>query len=167
MWRLLLLAAAFMAPQFAHAQARFTGQMDIYSFEVPAGWTQLEKRDYADVVYAAPGGESQGSFFAGLKFVEHPLSDAMNDAIGYATVRDRRSITIDGLPCETATFTGDNRSASRMLLCHFHVPFSDGDAQVEFFMGGASRAGMEDAHSSVFYQVANSIKWGGTFESAP
>src|SRR6185369_4464137 len=51
-WVLVLLACAVPA----HAQERFAGPRDIYSFEIPPGWTRAAEDSQADAVFAAPQG---------------------------------------------------------------------------------------------------------------
>jgi hypothetical protein len=167
MWRLLLAVAVIAAPGIAHAQSRFFGQLDIYSFNAPDGWTPYTDRGYADVAYDAPGGQSQGGIFSGLKDVERPLSDEVTSFVGSFALQERRAVTIDGAPCEFASVIKDGYIRNSMLLCHFYVPFSDGDAAIEFFLGSASPVASADWQLGVFWQVANSIEWGADFAPAP
>lgn len=167
MRRLLLIVAMLAAASAAQAQSRFTGQLNIYSFNAPDGWTPYTDRGYADVAYDAPGGMSQGGLFAGLKDAEQPLSDEINAFIGGDSVVDRHAVTIDGAPCEFASVSKSGTIRNSMLLCHFYVPFNDGDAAIEFFLGSASPPASADWQLAVFWQVANSITWGGSFAPAP
>lgn len=167
--RRLTLAAmlAALACGSASAGSLFYGQMDIYSFAVPDGWTPFTDRGYADVAYDAPGGQSQGGIFAGLRNAERSLSDEITAFIGYDALLDRRSVTIDGVACETASVVKDGYVRNAMLLCHFVVPFADGDTNIEFFLGSASPVAQADWQSEVFWQVANSILWGDAFAPSP
>lgn len=167
MWRLLLAVAALAAPGVAHAQSRFYGQLEIYSFNAPDRWTPYTDRGYADVAYDAPGGKSQGGLFAGLKDAEQSLGDELSAFIGYDALQERRAVTIDGMPCEFASVMKENYVRNSMLLCHFVVPFSDGDANIEFFLGSAAPPASADWQLNVFWQVANSIEWGDAFAPAP
>ncbi len=167
MWRLLLLAAALAAPGLAQAQSRFTGQLDIYSFAAPDGWTPYTDRGYADVAYDAPGGQSQGGFFSGIKDAERPLADEITAFIGADALQERRAVTIDGMPCEFASVVHEGFVRNSMWMCHFYVPFSDGPAAVEFFFGSASPVASADRQMEIFWQVVNSIVWGGAYEPAP
>ncbi|MEX0645697.1 MAG: hypothetical protein WD076_10320, partial [Parvularculaceae bacterium] len=126
----LAAAAAFLAAPSgpASAETRFYGQMDLYSLAAPDGWTPYTDRGYADVAYDAPGGKSQGGIFAGLKDAARGLSDEVSAFIGADPVEDRRAVTIDGVPCETATTVKDGYVRNAMVLCHSIVPFADGDA---------------------------------------
>jgi hypothetical protein len=167
MWRIVLLVAALAAPGIAHAQSRFTGQLDIYSFNAPDGWTPYTDRGYADVAYDAPGGKSQGGIFAGLKDAERSLSDEVTSFIGSDALQERRTLTIDGMPCEFASVVKEGYIRNSMLLCHFSVPFSDGPVALEFFLGSAAPVASADWQMVIFWQAANSIAWGAAFEPAP
>jgi hypothetical protein len=156
-----------MAGGQATAESRFYGQMDIYSLTAPDGWTPYTDRGYADVVYDAPGGQSQGGVFAGLKNAERSLGEEITLFIGYDSLQDRRAVTIDGIPCETASVLKDGYIRNTMLMCHFVVPFADGDATIEFFLGSASPAAQADWQAEIFWRVANSIAWGDAFAPAP
>lgn len=167
MWRVLLAVAVLAAPGAAHAQSRFSGQLGIYSFSAPDGWTPYTDRGYADVAYDAPGGQSKGGIFAGLKDAERSLSDEITGFIGVNALQDRRAVTIDGMPCEFASVVKDGYIRNSMLLCHFYVPFSDGDSAVEFFLGSAAPVASAGWQLDVFWQVANSIEWGADFAPSP
>lgn len=173
MWRILLLVAAFAAPGLAHAQGRFTDEMGIYSFTPPDGWTQNAfsyDADIPDVIYDAPGGASQGVLVSDFEPAEASLSEAMTENIGSDALVERRSVTIDGMPCEFASTVDDDEDDSHResgLVCHFYVPFSDGPVAAEFQLALRSSAAGADSQLEIFWQVANSIAWGAAYEPAP
>jgi hypothetical protein len=162
------LVAAFAAPGLAHAQSRFTDQRGIYSFDAPAGWTPYTDRGFADVVYDAPGGASHGIIVSLVAPTERTLADEIT-AFTYAyALQERRPVTINGMPCEFASGLRMERDFRiSTVLCLFYVPFSDGDARIEFSLMSTSPVASADWQLEIFWQVANSIKWGAAYEPAP
>ena len=164
MWRILLLAAALAAPGIAHAQGRFTSPLGVYSFTAPNGWTPHTDLGGAHVLYKAPGG---AVLFSGSAEVTHSLGAEMTAEIGADALVERRAVTIDGMPCEFASAIEDGVMRTSMLLCHFYVPYSDGEARIGFNLVLLSPVARADRQLEIFWQVANSIKWGGAYAPAP
>jgi hypothetical protein len=140
--------------------------MNIYSIEPPAGWT-ARSSDSTDMNFDAPGGMQNGGMFVGLKDASQSVDAEMASFIGSSPVLDNRTVTIDGHSCRTAQVQTSSQLTNTMLMCHIVIPFSDGPANLEFFMGMASRAGDTSWHTPIFWQAANSLSWGGDFAAAP
>lgn len=163
---LLIAAYAVLSGAPAQAQSTFTEQNGLYSLTAPNGWTPYTDRGYADVAYDAPGGKATGGIFSGLKPTERSLSAEMDRFVSTGTVIHRGPITIDGMPCLTASTEEGGYIRKTMILCHFNVRFSDGPMDLEFFLGSASPLALADAQAAVFRTVAASVRWGGRFTPA-
>lgn len=162
----LALALVF-SPSLATAEV-FRGQLDIYTMEPPSGWG-YRKDSNSDMNFDAPGGNTNGGMFVGLKDATLPIDTEIDEFIGYDTVLERRTVYIDGHSCRVARTqkTTSLTIVNTMLLCHIVVPFSEGDVNLSFFYGMVSRAGDSGWHADLFWKAANTIRWGGAFAAAP
>lgn len=155
--------ALFAAPAMAEP---FYGQMNIYSVEPPAGWTARSSSS-SDMNFDAPGGMQNGGLFVGLKDANQSVDAEMASFIGSSTVLDNRTVYVDGHSCRTARVQSSSQVINTMLMCHIVIPFSDGPANLEFFLGMASPTADADWHTPIFWQVAESLRWGADFAAAP
>jgi hypothetical protein len=167
---LILVPALALIALEASAATRFNEELGIYSLDAPEGWKQIAERGYVDVVYDAPGapdGQPVGGIFAGVKPAERPMTEEIAAFVGTNKLVDRRSVTIGGLPCETASVAQGEAAHNTMLFCHFVVPFQDGPRILEFFMGGAAPVAQAESYKQAFWQVASSVRWGAPFPPGP
>ncbi|HEX6860556.1 MAG TPA: hypothetical protein VF138_10215 [Caulobacteraceae bacterium] len=164
--RTAAIALALIATPATALAERFNGQLDIYSLDAPAGWAQ-RKDSNSDMNFDAPGGKSNGGIFVGLQDARRSLDGEMNNFLSGGTVLESSSVTIDGQPCRSGRTQTGGGVVNTMLMCHLVVLFQEGPANLEFFLGMASRPEDVGWHSQVFWNAANSIRWGAAFATAP
>ena len=137
----------------------YTGQADIYTVEIPWGWSEIDGGDNVDAAFAPPAGKAYGSIFVGVMYAKRSLDEEIDYVVGNDPEQGRRRLSIDGMPCVYAASTGSRGERDNHLACQFTAPFSDGARKVTFFMGSASRPQEYADQTDIFWRMANSLRW--------
>ena len=150
----VMLASLVFSPN-TWARNVFYGQLDLYSLEVPLGWTVEDAGDVADANIASPGGKERGSMFVGVHEAKGTLDDEANEVV--TNPLSQQPITVDGFSCLHVTYY--SRGPGNTVFCQFTVPFEDGPTRVTFWIGNVAHPDEQTSQETAFWQTVHSIKW--------
>lgn len=136
------------------AENLFYGQMDMYSLEVPLGWTVLDGKGFSDARIVSRGGEGRGTMFVGVLESKGTLEDDTRDQ---TDVTGRGTVAVNGLSCLHLVTYG--RGPGNMVFCQFTTTFADGSVRITFFIGHVSHPDEKAAQEAAFWQTVHSVKW--------
>jgi len=148
------------APAAQSTGGAYTGQMGIYTIDIPWGWSEVDGGGSADAAFAPPGGKAYGSIFVGVEYTRRSLEAETEYVAGANSIEGRRRLSIGGMPCITFASTGSRGERDNDLACQVVVPFQDGTRRITFFMGSASRPWEYAEQTNLFWQMVNSLTWG-------
>ena len=154
-----VLAAGLMSAA-ASAQDVYYGQLDLYSLEVPWGWTVLPEGSLqSDVAIASPGGVGRGSIQVALADPGPSLDDAAAYALEGSLITQQRPVEVDGFPCLYVASTGPRGEGSNTVFCRFTVPFEDGPSEVGIMITQNMHPDEIASQDPVFWQVVGSVRF--------
>jgi hypothetical protein len=137
----------------------YTGQLGIYTVEIPPGWFEVDAGESADAAFAPPGGKAYGSIFVGVEYTRRSLEEETDYVAGGNPMQGRRRLSIGGMPCITFASTGSRGERNNDLACQIVVPLTDGARKITFFMGSASRPWEYADQTDTFWRMVNSLRW--------
>ncbi len=154
-----VLAAGLMSAA-ALAQDVYYGQLDLYSLEVPWGWTVLPEGSLqSDVAIASPGGVGRGSIQVVLADPGPSLEDDAAYALGGSLITQQQPVEVDGFPCLYIASTGPRGEGSNTVFCTFTVPFEDGPSEVGIMISQNMHPDEIASQEPVFWQVVDSVRF--------
>lgn len=166
-----LIAAAFVAfasaaAGQAAAQTNYTDPIGLYSYRSPAGWSRNSGQvGDSDVAWDAPGGMTRGGMFTGITGKRGSLRARIDEKAAGGSVIERRTLTVDGIPCELMSVQRPTIRET-LMLCLIGAQFSDGWFDLEFYMGMVSPP--EDAgwHMTAFNAAVATLNFGDGVQPA-
>ena len=141
----------------------FRSKTELYALTISPGWS-LDDSDFtqnagADAAFAPGGDRSQGSVFVTISRANGSLEYEVADYAQGRSMSGKRWVKIDGSDCITfAQLEGSVYHNS--IACQVTVPLNGGPQKVAFIMTSSATPSHYDQQTPVFWQMANSIRWG-------
>ena len=141
----------------------FTSKTELYSLTISRGWSldegEFTRNAGADAAFAPGGDRSQGSVFVTISRANGSLDQEAADYAQGRSISGKRLVQISGSDCLTfAQLEGDVYHT--WLICQVTVPLAGGPQRVAFIMTSSATPSHYDQQTPVFWQMANSLRWG-------
>ena len=144
----------------ALAQDVYYGQLNLYSLEVPWGWTVLPEGSLqSDIAIASPGGFGRAWIQVILANPMPTLEDAAAYALEGSQITQQRPVEVDGFPCLHAAAVDPGGVPQNAVFCRFTVPFEEGPSEVGFMISQSMHPDEIASQEPVFWQVVDSIRF--------